>query len=261
MQVIRQYYIFLAILWLFTSHAVHGSSSYLVIMPPTVHQEATSIWRTIDSISFFESQGYEVMLPSGPVIESLIKKAKNGDFSSDDFSTIYALVENEIYDPEHYHKAIEAVRSQQTLIDGMITYIDSVKRNWDFKFKLFEQYTIQFTLYGTGGSYDPDTGNITILTNQDGQFRRYSQPANTIIHEVIHIGVENSIVQKYQLTHVVKEDLIDAMVLLLFSQKLPNYVAQKMGEIDFATLLPNKDKLNNLNELAVANWLNLDAGK
>ncbi len=60
---------------------------------PTIEQEATSIWRTINDIEFLEKQGYRINLPENDLIQSLILKSKNGEFGNDDFPEIYNLLE------------------------------------------------------------------------------------------------------------------------------------------------------------------------
>jgi len=38
------------------------------IVEPNIEQEATSIWRTINDIDFFEEQGYNINIPKGDVM-------------------------------------------------------------------------------------------------------------------------------------------------------------------------------------------------
>ncbi|MEM1260673.1 MAG: hypothetical protein AAGH81_19270, partial [Bacteroidota bacterium] len=40
------------------------------IVLPTIQQEATSIWRTINDIAFFEKQGYQINLPEDTLIDT-----------------------------------------------------------------------------------------------------------------------------------------------------------------------------------------------
>ncbi|WP_132065841.1 MULTISPECIES: hypothetical protein [Aquimarina] len=223
--------------------------SRIEIVQPTVEQEVISIWRTINDFSFLEKQGYTINLPKKPLIDSLIIKSKNGTFGNEDFSTIYNLVETEIFNHEDYEKAIQKVKNQHDLINKLVYEIDSTKNQWDWDFNTFDKYKITFTLYGTGGSYDPENGTITLLTNKEGSFMNYKNPANTIIHEITHMGMEYSIVQKYKLSHGNKERIVDKFVYLMFNDKLPEYRVQDMGNTKIDDYLNKQEHLNTLSSI------------
>ena len=74
----------------------------------------------------------------------------------------------------------------------------------------------------------------------------YEQPANTIIHEIVHLGVETSLVQRYQLSHPMKERLVDTIVYLLFNDLLPQYKVQNMGETRLDQYLSTPEDLVDL---------------
>ena len=213
---------------------------------PTIEQEATSIWRTINDIKFFEKQGYRVHLPKVPQIDSLIAKSKRGAFGNDDYPQIYNLVERHVFDEQDYAKAIEKVKSQEVLINNLIDTLRNTQSQWNWKFKTFGRYQVVFTLYGTGGSYDPDRGIITLFTNSQGKFMNYESPANTIIHEIVHMGIEKEIVQKLRLSHGLKERVVDTIVYLLFKEKLSEYRIQNMGNPKLDDLLKAKSDIASL---------------
>lgn len=177
----------------------------------------------------------------------MIIKSKNGTFGNEDFASIYTLIETEIFDKEIYESAIQKVTNQTELINDLISVIDASKNEWDWKFNMFGKYRIIFTLYGTGGSYDPDDGTITLLTNKNGDFMNYKNPANTIIHEITHMGMEYSIVRKYNVSHGLKERIVDTFVYLLFKEKLPEYKIQNMGDKKIDRYLNKKEDIDYLN--------------
>jgi len=218
----------------------------IVVQIPTIEQETTSIWRTINDIVFLESQGYRIHLPKDSLIDRLIEKSKNGNFGNDDFSLIYELLESSFYEAHDYQSALKKVAEKIELISNMIQQLETFKKEEDWNFKSFEPYHVVFTLYGTGGSYDPDTGVITLFTNKKGDFMNYDEPENTIIHEIVHIGMEQSIVQKYQLSHGLKERVVDTFVFLMFRELLPEYKIQSMGDAKIDEYLTQKEDLKNL---------------
>ncbi|GGG32823.1 hypothetical protein GCM10011344_37210 [Dokdonia pacifica] len=223
--------------------------SKIEILPVTIQQEATSIWRTINDITFFEKQGYTIHLPDDQQIDSLIMKSKKGTFGNEDFEIIYNLLETNIFDKRHYIHAIKKIREQEQLINSLLHQIESKKKNWDWKFNTFKTYKIILTLYGTGGSYNADEGTITLLTTKKGDFMNYQNPANTIIHEITHIGMEYPIVQKHKLSHGNKERIVDTFVYLMFKEDLPNYKIQQMGDQKMDSYLSEPKKINSLDTI------------
>jgi hypothetical protein len=214
-----------------------------------VQQEATSIWRTINDYRFLEKQGYTINLPNDSLIDSLVTKSKNGTFGNDDFSAIYTLLESKYFNPKNYQEAKQKVENDLDLLNDFLDEIDSEKNQWDWKFNMFDKYKVVFTLYGTGGSYDPDEGIITLLTNKKGGFMKYQNPAYTIIHEISHMGMEYSIVQKHNLNHGLKERLVDTFVYLMFEEKLPKYKVQDMGDRSIDNYLNKKKDIESLNSI------------
>lgn len=223
--------------------------SRIEIVPASIELEATSIWQSINNIIFFEKQAYTVNLPEGSLIDSLLIKSKLGNFGNEDYQRIYSFLEAKVFKQSNYEKAKLKLENQIDFINDLISEIDSKKHLWDWEFKTFDRYKVVFTLYGTGGSYDPNTGVINVLTNKEGEFMNYKNPANTIIHEITHIGMEQSIIRKYNLPHGLKERLVDSFVSLMFREKLPEYKIQNMGDIRIDDYLKKQEDLNSLNAI------------
>lgn len=226
-----------------------ASISRIEIVQPTVEQEATSVWRTINDIEFFEDQGYDIHLPKDSLIDSLILKSKGGTFGNEDYTAIFTLLETHAFDKSNYVQAIQKTENQLDLLNGFIARIDATKNEWNWDFNMFDSYKIVFTLYGTGGSYDPDNGTITLLTTKDGNFMNYENPANTIIHEITHMGMEYSIVQRYDLPHELKERIVDIFVELMFKEELPEYKIQNMGDVKIDEFLKEEEDLVSLDSI------------
>lgn len=219
----------------------------IVISIPSIDQEASYIWRTINDIEFLENMGYSISLPKDALVDSLVQKSKNKTFSDKDFPAIYQLLESKIYNKEDYEQAYQKVLAQKEVIDQIMQEIEATRTSWDWDFKLYEHYDIVFTLYGSGGSYDPNTGTVTLFTTKDGKFKKYKNPANTIIHEISHLGMESAIVQKWKLPHVVKERIVDQFVYLMFKEQLPTYKVQNMGDTRIDEYLKSKEDFQMLN--------------
>ena len=120
---------------------------------------------------------------------------------------------------------------------------------WHWPFKAFDNDQINLTQYGSGGSYHPDDGSILIFTTPQGQFKQYDNPANTNIHEIIHIGIEASIIQQLKVPHTLKERIVDLYVQLSFHKELPDYRIQNMGDKRIDQYLNKKKQLKHLHQI------------
>ena len=204
------------------------SQNRIEINIPSAKAEAEYIWSTIQDFKFFEEHNYQVSLPKGNLIEELSQKSIAGSLNNDDYERLIKFVADSVYDGADYQKGYEKIRKELALIDKMINQIDASAFDWGFK--EFETYSVNLTLYGSGGSYNPEEGSILIYTTPAGQFKSYDNPSNTIIHEVTHIGIEEAIITKYNVPHPLKERIVDTFVSLNFGQYLPDYRIQDMGD-------------------------------
>lgn len=211
---------------------------------PTAEAESDYIWRTIQDIQFFEEQNYQLSLPSGALIEELKTKAKANSLSDKDYDRLQIFIKDSVYNANDYQEGYKKIEGRLELINKMIDEISQSSFNWNFK--EFKTYKINLTLYGPGGSYDPNEGSLLIFTTKTGQFKNYDDPACTIIHEIVHIGMEESLITKYQVPHPLKERIVDGFVFLSFKDVLPEYQIQDMGEKRADTYLREKADLKDL---------------
>lgn len=234
----------------FLSCNAQKSTPKISFSVPTINQEATAIWRTINDIDFLEKQGYNINLPKDDLIDSLIFKSKNGTFGNNDFSSIYNLLEANFFNADDYTIAIKKIQEQEALINEMIKKIQQSRHSMDWNFKMFDVYKVVCTLYGTGGSYNADEGSILIFTTPEGAFKNYDNPANTIIHEITHIGIEEAIISKYKIPHSLKERIVDTFVFLNFKEDLPDYKIQDMGDKRIDQYLKTKEDIKSLGKFS-----------
>lgn len=213
---------------------------------PDLQMETTSVWQTIRDIGFFESHGYQVNLPKGKLIQEMIEKSKKGEFGSDDFSSLYQFMEDSVYRKSDYKKGVAKVRERISFLEELVDEIS--KNNWSWRFKTFETYQIHLTLYGSGGSYNPENASILLFTNTEGGFKNYADPAYTLIHEIVHLGVEASLIQKYQVPHAMKERVVDSIVFYFFGESLPEYSRQEMGDNRLDAYIQSKEDLGKVDE-------------
>lgn len=218
-----------------------GAPDYLQIQIPTVEMETDYVWRTLQDIPFFEQNNYNVSLPQYGLIDTLKQKARTNSLTDTDYEALATLMQDSVYQRSDYEQGYEKVAAELASLNQMVQELTTTSYNWPFT--TFEVYPVTLTLYGPGGSYNPGEGSILLYTTTDGRFKQYENPANTIIHEIVHIGIESSIVGQYNVPHTLKERIVDQFVLLSFGDYLPEYRVQNMGENRPDRHLQSKDDL------------------
>jgi hypothetical protein len=236
----------LLIISLFQLLCSFGSDRIEVIIP-SVEAETEYVWRTIRDIPFFEQHNYQVSLPKGELIENLKEKSRSNELSDSDYQLLEAFMKNGVYNKTDYEKGSKAIMQSRVLVNKMIKEFEALEKDWEYK--VFEKYKIKLTLYGPGGSYDPDTGEILIYTTKEGGFKQYRDPSNTLIHEIIHIGTEASIMSKYNVSHPLKERIIDNLVMINFKQYLPDYKIQSFGDARIDAFLTKEEDIKQLSAI------------
>ncbi|MEM6724180.1 MAG: hypothetical protein AAF598_09090 [Bacteroidota bacterium] len=219
----------------------------LQINIPTVEEETEYIWRNIIDTKFFEEYNYQVSLPDDPLIEELKERSKVNQLSDQDYEDLKTLMRETVYKAQDYQQGYYQILAQKELVNQMIQKMDAVQKDWAFQ--SYEQYSINLTLYGPGGSYQPDAGSVLIFTTVDGKFKMYENPANTIIHEIWHIGTEASIMQALKVPHPVKERIIDRLVLLHHAAELPDYRLQNFGDARIDPYLQEAEDVQALDQV------------
>ena len=219
-------------------------SDRIRIETPSIAQEVEMVWSTLRDIKFFEEHNYSVSLPSGQLIDELKKKGRQGKLGEADYSRLESFMHKHVYKVENYQKSRSIISAAIPTLLVFLQDMESKKWDWDIAF--FPTYRIQMTLYGPGGSYHPDDGSIVIFTTPDGRFKQYNDPTNTLIHEMVHLCIEESIIQTYQVPHSLKERLVDRFVKISYGDKLPEYRIQPMGDTDLDQFVTSNTDLQNL---------------
>jgi len=218
-------------------------NDFIKVSVPTAEDEANQVWQTLMDIPFFEEHGYSVSLPRGPLMQSLQEKALLKTLSNSDYEELKVFMRAN-HNDELYAEAFEKVLNRESEINQMVQKLRSYQLNWDLL--LYDQYKVTLTLYGAGGRYNSDTGDILLYCTSGGQFKQYEDPANTIIHEIVHIDVEESIVQALALPHGSKERVVDTFVKIGFSEYLSQYQIQNMGDHRINEMIKTENDLIDL---------------
>lgn len=162
-------------------------------------------------------------LPVHPAFKEL--EAHPEVIASIDQEALYATFLSEVYQPLPTSFIEEKIKKHASTLLTAYQRCEVLNKNWGFV--IFPCYSIYPLFYGPGGGYRPDTGGIELNVNDKGLRKKTCE---TIIHEMVHIGIENAIVQRFQLSHWEKEGLVDTICSLYFHDLLPNYHMQSSGD-------------------------------
>lgn len=193
---------------------VASNSTTLIVRPQSPEEAYQYLSNTLDQMSFFDANNYAVALPNHP------------DFrASNKTGSLKQFVE-EVYQAEDFEPALKVLNKDRSVLQRALQWFSANKH--EDNFHVPEQYTVVLTLYGPGGSYDPSIGTITLFTTPDGLFKG-GGGTHTIIHEMMHIAVEEGLVQQFGLSHWEKERLVDVLTQRELGHLLPDYQLQSQG--------------------------------
>jgi len=176
-------------------------------------------------MEFFRENGYTVALPEDPRFRSPSGQG-GGSSSAVDGTSQLESFSTEIYDVRSFDGAIEILRASQVLLQAALERVEEFGASPSFA--ALPRYEVVLTLYGSGGSYDAESGTITMLTTPEGSFKG-GGGAHTVVHEMVHMAVEESMVQRFGLSHWEKERLEDIICRSHFGDLLPDYQLQSQG--------------------------------
>lgn len=213
----------------------------LLIRAQTPQEELDDLRIILENMPFFKEYGYTVETPNHPEFLKLVQISP--DFREVNKKYIEKIFFEQCYDKDFYDAGIMALKIEKPLIEKIFPTLIDFNKKWNFK--IFSQYTIALTRYGTGGMYDSESGKIVIMTTKDGKFKRF-HPAPTPIHEIIHIGIEENIVKRFNLNHIEKERLVDLIVLKKFGDISPGYQLQPLGNSRLLNKHITEESLNDL---------------
>ncbi len=202
---------------------MNNQSTKIIIRAQTADEEFDYLMGVLGKMDFYNQHGYKIPIPDHPFFLNI---SNNLDLlKSTDLEKARDIFNKEVYNSQFFEKGVKTVKKDIKIVEKAIKKMQKWK-NW--KFKLFPKYEIKLTAYGPGGSYDFNRGAVIMKTKESGEFGRI--PYHVIIHEIIHIGIEESIIKKFELTHLEKEGLVDSICSNYFDDLMIDYMVQSRGE-------------------------------
>ncbi|GAB5520148.1 MAG: hypothetical protein RhofKO_23990 [Rhodothermales bacterium] len=195
---------------------VHATDAILVVQPPKPRPAFDYLERTLADMDFFRANNYLVSLPDHAAFDGSAP-------STSDFNARLTLFTQEVYDPTAFEAALTTLATQQPQLQTALERMNS----WsDYDgFARLDSATVTLTLYGPGGSFNPDTGDIILWTDTQGHFKG-GGGLHTIVHEMIHLAIEQGIANPLDLQHWERERLVDLLAQREFADLLPDYRLQ-----------------------------------
>jgi len=233
--------LFFIISGIFVYKLFETKTPQVVFRAQTAQEEFAHCIYLIKKLSWFKQQGYNVSLPEHKAFDILYSSPE--ELSQTDLTKLETIFASEVYRIDVFNKGLSVLKSAEKTVSKALKKLLPLNQNWGFK--LFPKYEIVLTLYGPGGHYDSKTGKVTIKTTPDGKFM---QPniAHLIVHEIVHIGIEDNIIQKYNLKHWEKERLVDLICSIYLKDILYDYKTQKKHDTNIDEFINYKNILKNL---------------
>ena len=221
-------------------------SAHFSVNISTAQQEADYTCDLIEGIDYFTSRGYTPEFPDHPLIDSMVEESSQGRFDRAQCASLDSLFEEDIYQARLYNRPYRRVIRALPALDQAHDVFMQYNQKWDFR--TFDHYEILLTLYGPGGMFDTKTGKIWLMITDAGSFKMGDDPANVIVHEAVHIGLDEPIVERFGLSQGVTEHLVDRFITDHFHDLLPDYEAQELGDLSIDPYLNHPDSWERLPE-------------
>lgn len=215
----------------------------ITVRANTVDEEMLYVWDKIKRIEFFNRFGYNLSLPKTQGINCLISKSLDNKLEDSDFSILEIEIPK-VYSTSSYEKGINTIKNSISAIKETFNLFNKISTKWEFK--LFDEYLIRLTQFGPGGSYDSNKGHIIMKTSKDGLISKRKNPIESIIHEIVHIGIEDIIIQKNNIPHETKERIVDKFMVHHFKEIFPDYLLQRIGDVRVERYLEYNDSWDRL---------------
>lgn len=213
-----------------------------LVYSQTPEEAFDNLLKILERMPFYKSSGYKVSLPTNPAFQDLAEHPEK--IKGLDYGKYFTIFTSEGY------KLLSGAAIQEILDKNNDTLLTVLARfqilSKKYGFKTFSQYKIIPILYGPGGRYYEDSGVIQLMVNDKGIPNSTRGTLETIIHEMVHIGIEDIIVRTLQLTHWEKEGLVDLICSLYFKDFLPIYKLQPSGDKNIQAFITYDNICNDL---------------
>ncbi|NGX32121.1 MAG: hypothetical protein K1060chlam4_00161 [Candidatus Anoxychlamydiales bacterium] len=220
----------------------------IIIRPESREEGFNDLKYFIGNRKRYEENGYKLTLPNSNSLQNLYNKP---NLLSKNEQLYRSIFYKKIYDVSLYLKDFKEIFITQSILQKAAEKLQVLNKNWGFN--IFEKYEIVLTLSGPDARYNLTKNQLLYLVTPK-DLKKTVHCYETIIHEMVHIGVDQMIVRQYNLNYVEKERLVDLICKIYLKELLPNYREQKIINTHIDEFVDENSILNDL-PLAIARFV------
>ncbi len=200
----------------------------ITLRPSSAKETFQTLSYSLDNISWYKTNGYRA---TAEYLENLLETnkipgLKENSFS--DFQRFYYSDEGRLLFDENSEtfKTIDHF-FEEKLDDISVSFEQMSKSGLDFKVR--DNYQILFNPIDCNGKYD--FPNRVILAGAMGKTNAGTL-FHTAVHEMVHLGIQDSVVKRLDLNHLEKERVVDCLCNNIFKNKHFQDVAKSASYMD-----------------------------
>lgn len=205
----------------------------IIFRAPTQKEAFFYCANTIKTLDWLKEHGYDAPLPQHNNFKKFYSDPEK--MTDSDITALEKVFNNEIYKTadfdEGLNKGLKDIHLNKNNLEKIFIKLEQLQNNW--KFKLIPTYEILLSLYGPGAYDEPSPGQISIITTIDGSFKNsYGKPylLHQLVRMILLTGIQENIVERYQLAHWEKIRLIDLICVTYLNDVIPGYRPDIRGE-------------------------------
>ena len=185
-----------------------------------------------------------LIFPSTELMPELIQRGRDKTLRDADYAALLGAM-NGLYHAEDYEKSFQKVVASFATLEKAMPVFKEYQSKWGFK--TFPAYTVQLTHYGTGGSYDPESGSIILWTEESGT-SPWTSPGSFFMRQ--RTSASRTSFRSTLWTSESKREIVDKFVLTHLLSLVPTYQVQPSDFTDLSIdrYLDSKDAWDNLPE-------------
>jgi len=197
---------------------------------PTAKEAFSSVKSTIRGLDWYINNGRANRLEyyqklNHPLLNQMIEERH---LPEDEFTKKYIIpFTQELYNKKMYEPYVQKIQEVLPVVQSCYDKLKKLHTNWGFE--ILPEYHIDLVAYSVGGKYFRDSQNIGhVILGFGNQWKDKSALAHIIVHEMIHLGIEDLIINPHQaqnppVQQEEKERIVDNLCNYVTKDIIPDY--------------------------------------
>lgn len=212
------------------------------IIIPSAEEEFNYIWSLLEQMQWFRENKYRIRIPDVKEFHIAAIYAPYS-FRNGEKEYLQKLFLTKIFSEEPYKTDYDSLNAKSEDLGRILTLFNTWEQLCGFE--SWPEYKIKLTQYGPGGGYFIKEKLIKVLVNKVGGKLTVYQ---TVVHEMVHIGIEHIFVETFKLSQKEKETLVDWICKNHLNDFMPDYPIQAPLNEELLALLEGK-KIEDIQEV------------